>query len=619
MVTLTPRSAMPLSRALLNPMLRGPAYGTPLSRPGPSAFRRSHTSTPMNRTSAATTTATTSTSSSSVLSAAHGHTIPSIQVFSTPALLRSYFVYSLCSFPFIIDNAPRILSILSKAPMPGLKALTEWGIRHTFFAQFVPGETVEECTRAMKTLRERGVGAVLNYSAEVEEDVAAASAVPLSPKAVAGGPGGTDGSVGPASTIPSSTADKARALEKQRLDEVFRALRASGIYEDDIEAKSGAGARGSTGFALKITGLIDPAILQRASTTLLRLRYSESSKATSAKDEAVPYPGTPASGDARVLASLPGSTDQSIFKLEGAVPSMGVLASDEGVRPSDLEEMHSMWEKLCKMGEEAKANGVRLMIDAEHTWYQPALDAYTLLLCEKFNRPPKDGNWSGPLIYGTFQSYLVRQLTHLPAAIQHAKDNGYALGLKVVRGAYFLQERKKWKDEGREGADPIWKDKSSTDKSYNWAVTHILSTLSEQLKTDPAYALAVVFGTHNPDSVDLIFKGLKDNGLAKEVEGGKLRMREDVKGRVGIAQLYGMKDDLMDKAVESFEPSNQPIALKYIAYGKLDEVIPFLGRRAIENKSLMSGEGGAAAEKKRIWEELVRRYFGQEPVVSATQ
>lgn len=94
----------------------------------------------------------------------------------------------------------------------------------------------------------------------------------------------------------------------------------------------------------------------------------------------------------------------------------------------------------------------------------------------------------------------------------------------------------------------------------------------------------------------------------------------------------GMKDDLTDKMSESFEPNGMPIALKvsgapvpiapprneeletdpaqYIAYGSLGEVLPFLGRRAIENKSVMSGEGGASAERKRISTELSRRWLG---------
>jgi proline dehydrogenase len=92
---------------------------------------------------------------------------------------------------------------------------------------------------------------------------------------------------------------------------------------------------------------------------------------------------------------------------------MGLLHSDEGLRQGDLEELGVLWGKLRSLGQIAQDNGyvlfmrigeilirrVKLMIDAEHTWYQPALDAFTLLLSEEFNRPPKDvSNWKGPLI-----------------------------------------------------------------------------------------------------------------------------------------------------------------------------------------------------------------------------
>jgi len=241
-----------------------------------------------------------------------------------------------------------------------------------------------------------------------------------------------------------------------------------------------------------------------------------------------------------------------------------------------------------------------------------------LLLSEEFNRPPTKGWFSkqsptyvGPLVFGTYQSYLVRQPQFLMAMLKQAEDNGFSLGIKLVRGAYFVQERQRWKDEGREGVDPIWPNKPATDTSYNNSINTILLTLTTQISSPhPERALAVVFGTHNPESVDLIIDGLNKFGLATKAPSGRLKMRDDVMGRVFIAQLYGMKDELMDKVTDTFEPSGMPVSLKYIAYGKLSEVMPFLSRRAIENKSVMSGEGGAASERRRISKELWRRIFG---------
>jgi len=130
----------------------------------------------------------------------------------------------------------------------------------------------------------------------------------------------------------------------------------------------------------------------------------------------VPYPGTPLDSDASVVArDLITSSDEKLLSLKGEMIDMGLLASDEGLRKGDLEELGLLWGKLRKLGQVAKNNGyvffflhnssgelmdrVKLMIDAEHTWYQPALDAFTLLLSEEFNKPQKgETNWKGPLI-----------------------------------------------------------------------------------------------------------------------------------------------------------------------------------------------------------------------------
>ena len=377
--------------------------------------------------------------------------LPAIQSFSTPALIRTYLVYTLCSFPTLIDHAPSVLKALTSLGWP-VRPVAEFAVRHTFFAQFVPGETVAGCRPTMEALWKSGIGVVLNYSAEADE--------------------------------PSGDV---RALEDARMREVELALDEGGRFEEWVVQNGGQ--RGTTGFALKVTGLVDPEVLRRASTTLLRFRpltQSNSPSSPSAVQE-VPYPGTPTSEDARVVASS--SDGKTLLSLKGNVEKMGIGDMDEGLRDGDVEKLRVLWVKLRAIAERAESQRyvmtnmtvrfaliprVKLFIDAEHTWYQPALDAYTLLLSQEFNRPPKDpksrAQWSGPLILfvdlilsceslrysGTYQSYLTRQPQHLLSAIQHAEKNGYALGIKLVRGAYFQQEREQWKREGRTGPDPIW-------------------------------------------------------------------------------------------------------------------------------------------------------------------
>ncbi|WWC90870.1 uncharacterized protein L201_005807 [Kwoniella dendrophila CBS 6074] len=515
-----------------------------------------------------------------------GKVLSSLEASSFLDLTRSYLVYTLLCTPGLVDYSPTILHSFTHSFIPGLKQITESIVRLTFFHQFVPGENVEECLITMKDLHSRGVGSMLNYSAEAD-----------------------------LGSEPQEEVDLEEKARQDRLKEVFSALKKSGEFEKSLPEQD----RGATSFALKITGLIDPPILTRASTALLRVRPLTTSTSPISLNAPphVPYPGTPQSSDARIVARDESmGNGKELLSLNGVLGSMGVLHTDEGLKQGDLEELSKLWKNLKQIGQVAKDNGIVLLVDAEYTWMQPALDAYTTLLSAEFNGPPPKESeafksWRGPLIYGTYQSYLTRQPTHLVAALKHAEENGYALGIKLVRGAYFDKERKKWKKEGREGADPIWPDKPATDSSYNGSLNTVISTLATQLSSSkPELALSVIFGTHNPDSCDLICDGLKQVGLASETTDGRLQLRQDVQGKVGVAQLYGMKDDLTDKMASRFVFDGRPVAIKYIAYGKLAEVMPFLGRRAIENKSLMSGDQGAGAERRRVGGEIWRRLFG---------
>lgn len=293
----------------------------------------------------------------------------SLSSMSTGSIIRSYLVYTACSIPFLIDYAPTLLSTFTKSPIPGLSSLTNFIVRHTFFAQFVPGESVAECQPTMLALRSRNVGSLLNYSAEADEN-----------------------------------ATDVRHLEKQRLDEIYRAISAMGKFEDEVEASGGK--RGSSAFALKIvscrsnvadvqTGLIDPEILARASVTLLRLREQSYSNAAYKSTRRVAYPGAPQATDAQVVARAKANPN-FLYSLRGEISEMGVLSTDEGIKQGDLEELSQLWSKLKDLGAHASEKGVKLLIDAEHTWYQPALDAYTLLLAQEYNRPGL--RTTGPLV-----------------------------------------------------------------------------------------------------------------------------------------------------------------------------------------------------------------------------
>lgn len=251
----------------------------------------------------------------------------SLRIASTPQLLRTWLVYSLISFPGVVDYSPKILSILNNSP---LRLPTEWFVRNTFFEQFVPGETVEDCIPSLKAMRARGIGAMLNYSAEVDES----------------------------QLQGDNTHGKEARRERERehrLEQVMMALEKSGEYERSLPLEQ----RGATGFALKVTGIVDPNVLERASYTLLRLRSLAQSSSISAPNAPlfVPYPGTPESLDCQVLARTQDFGDpRELFALKGKWDDMGVLENDPGLKENDLEVLSDLWYKLRKIGEKAKEN-----------------------------------------------------------------------------------------------------------------------------------------------------------------------------------------------------------------------------------------------------------------------
>ncbi|WRT63505.1 uncharacterized protein IL334_000410 [Kwoniella shivajii] len=493
-----------------------------------------------------------------------------LQRTSTLPLLRSYLVWTLLGIPLLVNNSPSILDILLHSSIPGISFITETVVRSTFFAQFIPGETAKECAPILENLRTRNIGTALNYSAEAD-------------------------------TVENTDLTK---LEEDRFREIERALNLQGDLEERM-SQQGWG-KGSSAFALKVTGLIDPDVVERASTTLHRIRSLHNQGA----ELNVPFPGCPSDADGLVLIPDSRSCLTEAKRYPKMVKKMEVTESESGIKSSDIEKLKLLWDRLDYLTDLAQRNGIRLILDAEETYYQPAIDGYARLLCMKYNRPrdSQDKAWTGPVIYNSYQCYLIRQPEFLAASIQHAEDNGYSIGLKVVRGGYIVKEQAEWKASGKTSKGPIWADKSKTDECYNKSVNITLETLKTQLASrDPQKALSVIFGTHNTDSLSEIFDVLERKELASRSSAGKLKLNKDVSGKVGIAQLYGMREDLSEKIHATFEESKVPISMIFIAYGRLREVLPFLGRRAIENKSLMSGGGGAAAERRRVGSEIRRR------------
>lgn len=222
-------------------------------------------------------------------------------------------------------------------------------------------------------------------------------------------------------------------------------------------------------------------------------------------------------------------------------------------------------DRICKAGFEKQ---VPVFIDAEETWIQDAIDriAYEMML--KYNRDTA-------IIYNTVQMYRHDRLTYLKREIESAKKDGIKYGVKLVRGAYMEKERARAQQKGY--TSPIQPDKTTCDTDYNLALEFLVSEIE---------TMALCAGSHNENSSLLLTDLLKKHNISPS------------DSRIYFAQLLGMSDHI------SYNLSKHGFNVaKYVPYGPIKEVMPYLLRRADENTSVAGQTGRELSliikEKKR--------------------
>ena len=249
----------------------------------------------------------------------------------------------------------------------------------------------------------------------------------------------------------------------------------------------------------------------------------------------------------------------------------------ENLIPSEIkklkEEDQKAWDYLIKRTEKicsTAANlGIGVMIDAEESWIQDPIDYISYLMMEKFNKEKV-------VVYNTIQLYRSDRLQFLRDSYIHAEKNNYHVGLKLVRGAYMEKERERAEKAGY--LSPIQIDKSRTDKDYNEAI---------QLAFEKIHTCSVIIASHNENSNLLAADLAKKTGITFNHQ------------HLHFSQLFGMSDNLtFNLADAGFNVS------KYLPFGPLEEVIPYLMRRAQENSSVA---GQTSRELQLIYKESKRR------------
>lgn len=236
-------------------------------------------------------------------------------------------------------------------------------------------------------------------------------------------------------------------------------------------------------------------------------------------------------------------------------------------------EQHAAWERVearvSELCSEAARRGVRIMIDAEETWLQDAID-------EVAEAQMALHNAEVATVFTTAQLYRHDRLAYVIGLTERAREQGWVAGVKLVRGAYMEKERDVAAAEGR--PSPIQPDKAATDRDFDAALDFALDHLDH---------LNIVCGTHNEASAARLAEGMLAAGLSPDDR------------RVAFAQLLGMSDNL------SFNLAHRGFtAAKYVPYGPLREAIPYLIRRAEENTSV---GGQTSRELSLIRAELERR------------
>lgn len=192
-----------------------------------------------------------------------------------------------------------------------------------------------------------------------------------------------------------------------------------------------------------------------------------------------------------------------------------------------------------------------ILIDAEDSWYQQALDDICHEMMKMFNR-------ERAVVFNTWQMYRKDRLDFLKQSTDRAIRDGYILGAKFVRGAYMEKERERAMKMGY--PSPIQDTKAQTDADFNAAL---------EFSVDNLNAVSIFCGTHNEESVELLARLMEQKGLE----------RNDP--RITFSQLYGMSDNI------SFNLAGMGYNVaKYIPYGPVKYVMPYLFRRAQENTSV---------------------------------
>ncbi|PVV00745.1 hypothetical protein BB560_004861 [Smittium megazygosporum] len=552
---------------------------------------------------------------------------------STMNLVSAALVYKFCTMPKLVNSGPEIIDKLATL---NLNFLSDPIIKKTFFDTFCAGENRPEVEATMARLKSNGINSLVGLS--VEADVNISSLV---------------GKKGEKMNLPVSEQEIQLRQEQN--------IRADVLTKDYIESINIASSQKNSIVALKLTCLIPVASMYRLSLSYLNIhrvltetfalfpnkkinleqftnvflkrlpaykdgKISESEISTYSKElfefYDLDHDGMVDQVDIEVGLNLENSISHNLFLSNEIDIVYGYTPLDpsyvntssfvRGVQKADFEDFTLLQRRLDKMCQHAENLGVEILIDGEHSYFQPVLDQATLYAMRKFNSLPNKSKSeltsdpaSGyyqrrPVIMNTYQMFTKSGLCRLQYDFEKSKRLNYVFGAKLVRGAYLDLERKA--ASHFQYVSPIHETIEDTHNSYNSGVQFLISKIQEtqdelnsvktkSLFTAPENELAknpVLFAaSHNRNTVEMLVNEMIKRGITPEPR------------TVMFGQLLGMHDavgyELAEFGVNVY---------KYVPYGPLHETIPFLVRRAQENSAVLSA---AAKEVSLRNKEILRR------------
>eukprot|EP01087_Luapelamoeba_hula_P014021 TRINITY_DN4046_c1_g1_i1.p1 TRINITY_DN4046_c1_g1~~TRINITY_DN4046_c1_g1_i1.p1 ORF type:complete len:542 (+),score=83.67 TRINITY_DN4046_c1_g1_i1:169-1794(+) len=274
--------------------------------------------------------------------------------------------------------------------------------------------------------------------------------------------------------------------------------------------------------------------------------------------------------NASTLSSLSWLQGEHYPKAPAYIRSEGEPAPLSHNEEVQLKELLARLSKICRKSADA---GIPVLVDAEQTSRQPAINHIVRVLSKQFNTSDSPT----ACVYNTFQLYLNGNTELVRYEIEEARKKNYLFAAKVVRGAYMVSERERANQNHYES--PVLPSKQHTDEEYNTAIQLMIENISDT---------AVVVASHNAESAQKALYLMRDKNLPK------------THPRVNFAQLRGIADSLTHAL------ANKSVRVsKLVPYGPVENIMPYLIRRVQENSSIF---GGAQRDRDLMWNQLSQRF-----------